>query len=231
MKRLIFFLSLTIALSLLSNTSYSQIHIGSPDSVINLLVGKWAWVSSRGGYAGGWVYPADVGYRTNFIFSKIDGATDSIAYLYYRNDTLMVDGKTKVSYSNISGWSLEKIYGFMPGKEYLTFYSNDTIALVDACSDCYRNFLGRNNNYNSSQYLLSDHRLTIFPNPSKNTIFVKLNNQSGFENVSIYDLYGRSVLVTKNIKGSIDISELSIGIYIIELRHGNETYRTKFMKE
>lgn len=63
--------------------------------------------------------------------------------------------------------------------------------------------------------------ITIYPNPSKNLIYID-SNSSSFT-VSIFSLNGE-FLIKKNIKTQIDISDLNKGVYFVEL--SNESYKS-----
>jgi Secretion system C-terminal sorting domain len=231
MKKSIFILSLIITLVLFGSYSYSQTHFSNSDSVINFLNGKWIWISACGGWGGDCFYPDGAGYTKSFAFTKIVNSQDSISYSYYYNDSFVQNGKLKLSYSNTRDeWSLEKVPGFMTEKVILSFYPRDSLYLVDNCDDCYF-YLFVRNNLNAIDFELFDNKLIISPNPSKNLIYLDIKNHSEFEKLIIYSIEGRIIREKRNIRGSIDISDLSNGIYFIELMKGKEIYSTKFVKE
>ncbi|MEI6817761.1 MAG: T9SS type A sorting domain-containing protein, partial [Bacteroidota bacterium] len=79
--------------------------------------------------------------------------------------------------------------------------------------------------------------ILIFPNPASNTLTIR--KQSGFMNfeIRIMDVFGKMVHsqgLTNASKTTIDISQLSGGIYFYEVRSGLQTsasVRGKFVKE
>ena len=80
-------------------------------------------------------------------------------------------------------------------------------------------------NHNPNNTLSSNNKkndgITIYPNPSKNLIYIN-SNSSSFT-ASIFNLNGE-ILIKKNIKTQIDISELNKGVYFVKL--SNETYKS-----
>ena len=65
--------------------------------------------------------------------------------------------------------------------------------------------------------------ITIYPNPASDQIFVEMNNMDHPEKISIYDAYGRIILIEnpessdkKNIK-KIDVSSFPKGMYFLRL--------------
>ncbi|WP_243349956.1 YCF48-related protein [Parabacteroides sp. FAFU027] len=74
--------------------------------------------------------------------------------------------------------------------------------------------------------------LSIYPNPAKDNIRISTNSQNGDEAIiNIYNTTGS--LVKSDILGlpdqSYDISSLSNGIYILELKSGNITYKKRLI--
>ncbi len=86
--------------------------------------------------------------------------------------------------------------------------------------------------------LLAKDGIRVYPNPAKNQINVDLSNISGsLQTITIYDMSGR-VLNSQNYSGvvrnsieSIDISSLSSGIYLIEVRTANGNFYQKISKQ
>lgn len=77
-----------------------------------------------------------------------------------------------------------------------------------------------------------DKQLLIYPNPAKDYIYFKNNNQKiDFKQVRIVDVYGRTVYSEK-YHSKIDISHFSKGIYFLTLETKNkEQLYYKFIKE
>jgi hypothetical protein len=100
---------------------------------------------------------------------------------------------------------------------------------------------------NRFEILLSDVLLTavektsladvkIFPNPSKDIIYVELGSIKESNDrieISVFDLFGKQILqkeFTSDEKISLTISELSAGTYILRLKNGNELLTRKIIK-
>lgn len=76
--------------------------------------------------------------------------------------------------------------------------------------------------------------ITVFPNPANDHISLHLENSvlHHAAEVTLYDLSGK-VVHSQSMKEltTIDISELAQGVFIIEVKNGNDTFRTKFIKQ
>jgi len=67
---------------------------------------------------------------------------------------------------------------------------------------------------------------TIYPNPTQNTFFIE--TQQPIETVKIYNLQGQ--LVTEVSTNSIDVSQLSAGLYFVKVTVGGKSETKKFVK-
>jgi hypothetical protein len=72
----------------------------------------------------------------------------------------------------------------------------------------------------------------LYPNPTKNTIHVELpNNLSDtIKTVSFYDVLGKTVKQITNSNSNaikIDVSQLSSGLYFVEIQTENNTKLVK----
>lgn len=56
----------------------------------------------------------------------------------------------------------------------------------------------------------------LFPNPAKDTFSIRLKNDAVLESVIVYDLSGRSVLISENTM--VNISSLAAGIYLVSVK-------------
>lgn len=71
----------------------------------------------------------------------------------------------------------------------------------------------------------------LYPNPTTNTLYVKgLNN---YTNITVYDITGRQLLtqIISPQNNSINTNKLSSGVYVLQLKTGNETHTIRFTKE
>ncbi len=86
-----------------------------------------------------------------------------------------------------------------------------------------------------SKYQLSlqtNDEIIIFPNPAKNTLFIKANNGNSLPHVKyrILNTLGQQVK-TGNLNTSIDISSFEAGIYFIEIENNGQLITKKFVAE
>ena len=77
-------------------------------------------------------------------------------------------------------------------------------------------------------------QISVFPNPSKDRFSVKLNNI--YENIefNIKDLNGR-IVISDSINGvlefSVNLSEFTNGIYLLEINADKQKFKTTLIKE
>lgn len=76
----------------------------------------------------------------------------------------------------------------------------------------------------SAPQFTNESEIALYPNPANNMLYYEIANVNDTEVLTIYNLYG-AVVLQKSItsKGSIDINDLSSGIYIVN-------FREKFIK-
>jgi|AntAceMinimDraft_16_1070373.scaffolds.fasta_scaffold48963_1 hypothetical protein len=76
-----------------------------------------------------------------------------------------------------------------------------------------------------------DHKsgLVIFPNPAKTKLFIRIKNNTSVDEVVIYNQIGKKVLIENKLIGSLDISKLQQGMYIIELVSSKSKIREKLI--
>jgi hypothetical protein len=99
-------------------------------------------------------------------------------------------------------------------------------ALVD--SDF--NTLCTNVHSSEEAYLLTEN-WTVFPNPSAESISVHGIGNDILAQFSIFDSRGKLIRTKAQINASIDISDLSNGIYYLKLESKSSTKVLKFIKE
>ena len=75
----------------------------------------------------------------------------------------------------------------------------------------------------------------LFPNPAKDEVIITLNNfQVENVKITIYDVQGKRVSVSQNVKEStiqLNTSHLSSGLYFVELQNGSNKSIQKLIKE
>lgn len=66
---------------------------------------------------------------------------------------------------------------------------------------------------------LEKETVKIYPNPTADFVYVKLNSKSKIDEVEIFDLAGRLVLKTKLQSDQLDLRSLNSGNYIISFKN------------
>lgn len=89
------------------------------------------------------------------------------------------------------------------------------------------------NSADISEFSTNENILNIFPNPSSGIIQIDLDaNNNSYGKISVLDLSGKSVIekTETNInKTTIDCSNLSPGMYFVEIRQASKIYRKQFI--
>ena len=80
----------------------------------------------------------------------------------------------------------------------------------------------------SSESFETTTKLTVYPNPVNDVLNLQINNIASIKNVKIFDLQGKLLLQSTN--ETINVSELSKGIYIIKVSTENGETTKKFIK-
>ena len=78
----------------------------------------------------------------------------------------------------------------------------------------------------------SEKKLTIYPNPAKNELFIETNSTE-ISFITIYNMIGQIIQTIPNAKNttSIDVSNLKSGSYFIKIVTDNSTISQQFIKE
>ena len=80
----------------------------------------------------------------------------------------------------------------------------------------------------------NDNSLSIYPNPAFENITINFSSTSKNISIKIFDTTGRLVRNIENVKSgenSINISELENGLYLLNLRDGNNSVTRRFIKQ
>ncbi len=74
-----------------------------------------------------------------------------------------------------------------------------------------------------------ENQISIFPNPAANSIHIQ--NDAGYviDAISIYTILGKLIYQYKDIQNSIDVSDLSNGMYLIKLNSNNKIITKKII--
>ncbi|WP_299114078.1 T9SS type A sorting domain-containing protein [uncultured Winogradskyella sp.] len=71
----------------------------------------------------------------------------------------------------------------------------------------------------------------LYPNPVKDILHIETNSNSTYLNLEIYDLLGKKVLDAHINNGSVDISSLNSGMYLLKLETNNISATKKIIVE
>ncbi|WP_438964917.1 T9SS type A sorting domain-containing protein [Flavobacterium sp.] len=85
----------------------------------------------------------------------------------------------------------------------------------------------------STTSFLENNNLSIFPNPAKENLTIKLDNFTPSQEITITDILGK-IIHTQKLDGlttTINTSKLEKGIYILNLINGTQLTSQKFIKE
>jgi hypothetical protein len=77
-------------------------------------------------------------------------------------------------------------------------------------------------------------KVKLFPNPTSGNLTVKLSDSLENATLKIIAITGRTVFEKQNLSGTdfnFDVSNLSQGMYIVQLIDGNEILNYKFIKK
>ena len=76
--------------------------------------------------------------------------------------------------------------------------------------------------------ITDDNSITLYPSPAINQLYIKTENIQ-LETLSIYDVNGRAMYALP-FKPEIDVSQLSRGIYFVEVKSSSLVARKRFVK-
>ena len=68
----------------------------------------------------------------------------------------------------------------------------------------------------------------MFPNPANGYLNFTTNSNENID-VQIFDILGKSVLRSENVRNSVDISELKSGVYFVQIVLGTEKSTKKLI--
>ena len=83
----------------------------------------------------------------------------------------------------------------------------------------------------TNEFKTSKSNIRLFPNPTKNEIFISIKDEAIIKEVNIYNQIGQRVIHKKGNTNIVDVSMLRNGLYIIEIETNSGIYRSKLMIE
>ncbi len=73
--------------------------------------------------------------------------------------------------------------------------------------------------------------LSLFPSPAMNTLHIRSTRNINGDHVAITDMAGKEVARPTLVNGTVDVSNLSSGIYLLKMDGASGTLTAKFTKE
>ena len=89
----------------------------------------------------------------------------------------------------------------------------------------------KTNGINSGNALSQNNDLKVYPNPAKTTLFIDYRVNSAKATLEVFDVLGQKVISKMMREQSLDISQLTNGLYHLVVREGNNLQTKKFIKE
>lgn len=131
----------------------------------------------------------------------------------YTSDTLDGTGHIRVTV-NAQCVKVDFVRAYLPQDTVSGVHHNGEVAFSYTVGTCWPQAINNS----------SIENVKVFPNPVSDFINIESNN-AVVTNSILYNLTGAKILETKNSK--IDVSQLVNGLYILELRQGQNIQRTK----
>lgn len=82
----------------------------------------------------------------------------------------------------------------------------------------------------STNNLISDRNITLYPNPTNSILNIKLQDNSSIDNIIIADLTGKTVQEEIENSNLVNVTNLAKGIYILKVFSGSNKIESKFVK-
>ena len=88
------------------------------------------------------------------------------------------------------------------------------------------NFTLDNQDFNGNK---NKNNVILYPNPSINKITINISDNSLIKGVKIYNLLGEEILNYNQNINEIDVSNLKVGIYLVNVFTDKHDYKTKMV--
>ena len=159
-------------------------------------------------------------------------SANATSYDIYRNGNLYA--------SDVTGTSFLNTYLIVAGTTY-TYYvkaKNSVGSLNNSNGNRTATAISCGARMENNANLLSEKEVILFPNPAQNEININVENVLYEEiNIDIYDVSGKSLLNTSyfseenNLRRTIDISQLPIGVYFVKTTIGSQEFIKQIVKK
>ncbi|WP_405605781.1 LamG-like jellyroll fold domain-containing protein [Polaribacter sp. Asnod1-A03] len=178
---------------------------------LNLEDGTWHHVA--------FTYPAggvldDIKFYINGVLTSNDGGTNSSTKSFATvSDKLTVasNGKGKNSQKWTEGGSIDDLRVY------------DSVLTVDQISDIYDAAT-----LSVGDVAFGEDELIAYPNPVEDFLYLKTTDNSTLD-ISVLDITGKAIIRTSG--DSVDMSELTSGLYIVKVRENNKVTKLKILKK
>ena len=204
-------------LNTLGEIEWNKTYGGSNDdglsSIIQTIDGQYIF--------GGLTYSADFDINTNF------GESDCWIVKLNNNGDLVWE-------KNYGGSDNEGINNIIKtSNDSFIFvgysYSNDgNVTVNNGLTDMWLVKLTAEQLSNSG---FSQGSLEVFPNPTTNLLNLQIPVDLAIDAIIVTDLTGKKVLEQTSIQHQINTQNLASGIYFLKVIVGDQTYKTKFIKD
>lgn len=130
-------------------------------------------------------------------------------------------GQRKISGNGNSEYNLSWDIALPPGDYFASVQSIDASFLGSEFSDEYSFTINQDNTMSINDF--SYDLVKIYPNPTNSTLNI-LNNDNGNEivEVNLYDIVGKRYNLNIDKNSLVDLSSLSVGVYILEIIFDNK---------
>ncbi|MGV3611284.1 MAG: T9SS type A sorting domain-containing protein [Fluviicola sp.] len=167
-------------------------------------------------------------------------ATDKNTFSASLGKYIVMDDKTGVS-SAYPLWAPYSVTTMKPmTQDVEALYINNTYNLPNVASVELKNIDSVDNNILGKVILaytfvgldeISAVEATLYPNPATNNVTIELTDKNAVAELTVVDLFGK-VVYTSTINGSttIDVNELTSGVYMVRLNNNGQTSSTRFVK-
>ncbi len=124
----------------------------------------------------------------------------------------------------------ENQFQYPCSSDWNDFQTNqNTWFLQEACAD--------NDNDGIIDYIeqlevktISENNIRIFPNPAKDFLFIRTNDHTNIDKITLYNSKGQIIINQRKYSGKIDITVLKPGNYFIQIDSKNNRIMKKFVK-
>lgn len=85
-------------------------------------------------------------------------------------------------------------------------------------------------NFLNTDEFITNESISLFPNPSKDYLEMKLTDNKEIENLEIFDLQGKQLCNFTHVKNKVNIILLANGVYLLKIKCNGKTLTKKFIK-